>query len=88
MQNNRDMRTNTYPHSMKYLDNIVEIFLGNIVRLLKYFETYHWYCRNIVTILQYPHRIWRQYFPNIAKNSKCINNMFKKKLYEKLSSDF
>ena len=25
----------------KYLDNIVEIFLGNIVRLLKYFETYH-----------------------------------------------
>ena len=25
----------------KYLDNIVEIFRGNIVRLLKYFETYH-----------------------------------------------
>ena len=25
----------------KYFDNIVEIFLGNIVRLLKYFETYH-----------------------------------------------
>ena len=24
-----------------YLDNIVEIFLKNIVRLLKYFETYH-----------------------------------------------
>ena len=24
-----------------YLGNIVEIFLGNIVRLLKYFETYH-----------------------------------------------
>ena len=28
----------------KYLGNIVEIFLGNIVRLLKYFETYHLYC--------------------------------------------
>ena len=28
----------------KYLENIVEIFLGNIVRLLKYFETYHKYC--------------------------------------------
>ena len=25
----------------KYLDNIVEIVRGNIVRLLKYFETYH-----------------------------------------------
>ena len=25
----------------KYLDNGVEIFLRNIVRLLKYFETYH-----------------------------------------------
>ena len=25
----------------EYLDNIVEIFLGNVVRLLKYFETYH-----------------------------------------------
>ena len=25
----------------KYLDNIVEIFLGNIIILLKYFETHH-----------------------------------------------
>ena len=25
----------------KYLGNIVEIFRGNIVKLLKYFETYH-----------------------------------------------
>ena len=33
--------THTEP---KYLDNIVEIFRGNIVRLLKYFETYHEYC--------------------------------------------
>ena len=30
--------THTAP---KYLVNIVEIFLENIVRLLKYFETYH-----------------------------------------------
>ena len=31
-----------YSHiAVKYLDNIVEIFRGNIVRLLKYFETYH-----------------------------------------------
>ena len=33
---------NYYTHmAPKYLDNIVEIFLGNIVRLLKYFETCH-----------------------------------------------
>ena len=25
----------------KYLDNMVEILLANIVRLLKYFEIYH-----------------------------------------------
>ena len=30
--------THTAP---KYLENIVKIFLGNIVRLPKYFETYH-----------------------------------------------
>ena len=60
----------------KYLDNIVEIFHGNIVRLLKYFETYHLYCWNIVTILLCPHTIWRtQYLEN---TSKCINNIFLK----------
>ena len=32
------IRTHTAP---KYLDNIVKIFLGNILRLPKYFETYH-----------------------------------------------
>ena len=26
----------------EYLDNIVKIFLGNILRLLEYFETYHY----------------------------------------------
>ena len=31
-----------YTHiAPKYLDNIAEIFLGNIERLLKHFETYH-----------------------------------------------
>ena len=30
--------THTAP---KYLENIVKVFLANVVRLLKYFETYH-----------------------------------------------
>ena len=37
------------------------------------------YLENIVTILLCLHRIWRmQYFPNIAKTSKYINNIFSK----------
>ena len=45
----------------KYLENIVKIFLGNIM-IAKIF-------RNLSLILL-------KYFPNIAKTSKCINNSF------------
>ena len=63
-----------YPHSTE----IFRQYCRNIVRLLKYFET-----------LLCPHRIWRmQYFPNIGKTSKCIDNVFLKKSYQKLSLDF
>ena len=37
----RKITTYTAP---KYSENILEIFLGSIVRLTKYFETYHSYC--------------------------------------------
>ena len=37
-QSDREKTTHTAP---KYLENIVKIFFGNIVRLPKYFETYH-----------------------------------------------
>ena len=39
-EGNKSYQAHTTP---KYLENIVEIFLGNIVRLPKDFETYHKY---------------------------------------------
>ena len=37
-----DINIEVHTHTaLKYLENIEKGFLGNIVRLLKYFETYH-----------------------------------------------
>ena len=79
----------TFYTAPKYLENIVEIFLESIVKLPKYFETYPQYCWNIVIILLCPHNIKRmQYFPNIIKTSKCINNsFFLNEWYQKLRLD-
>ena len=75
---------------LQYVIKTIYYKIIYIVRLLESFETYYYYCCwNILTILPCPYRIWcMQYFPNIAKTSKYINNVFWNNLYRKWGLDF